>query len=362
MDLDDLGPAEETFPDPYQSHNDSPVRSTARKSNKSSKSLSKQASPFKSSKDNTDSVFKANKREDKSPFRSTAVNDSPFKSSSNKEKALFKSSERDSPFKASNKENTSPFKKSDNFSPFKAKTNDSSPFRAGDSPFKSTASRKPEKESSSSLFKASSLRSMSPVTDRSESRSVSKKKARKNKKDSRDSKKKESKKSDRKKKENDIFSSFGIQSVDDLFGQHSFSAKSVSDGDKSQVSDVISQVSEEIKTERVYRSVSYDDSATEVPSEIEEVRPSAQTYTDDFDSVSERIGYASDKGRSSASEVQTKYSGDETEESVTDYSDTETETRTYSRSVTDTQTYTDSRRDDKDDYSYTSYTEDFTRR
>lgn len=364
MDLDDLGPAQEvpSRPDTPRSSSDSPVRSSVRPSKQPGKSRENKqtdkGSPFRATEVKSESVFKSSdKHKDKSPFRASAANESPFKSSSSKQKSAYRDDQTDSPFKASNKENKSPFKKSEPeiSSPFKAK-GESSPFKSstgsslfkasgkGSSPFKSSSAGK-----SSSPFKASSVRSISPVTERSESKSVSRRKDKKTKK-SEKNKKKESKKT---KAKDDVFSSLGIQTVEDLLGQTSVSVREVSDyGDTSHVDEVPSEVSEEIKTERVYSSVRYDDSATEVASEIEEVKPSAPSYTDDFDSISEKIGYSSDRGRSSASEVRTKYSEDETVASYTEYSESET----------DTETYSDSRSRSQEDYSYTSYTEDFTKR
>lgn len=365
MDLDELGPTveEDLPPQPEtpvsRSDSPKPVRSTARKSERTNKKESKKKSsvksasetsikedkdrrsPFKAAKDReTTSVYKANKDRDRSPFKASPdINDSPFKASSNREK---------SPFKAHEKENKSPFRAAGTDSPFKAKK-DSSPFRASNegslfktseksgSPFKAGGSEKSERTRSSSPFK---------------SKEKSPKKSQKNKNRDRSKDRSKSKKN----AANDLFSSFGLQTVEDLMG-HSIK-ESEYDSVRSEVEEVQSDISDEIKTEKpgVYSySQRFDDTVTEIATEVDTTKPSAANYTEDFDSISEKIGYSSDRGRSSASEVKTKYSGEETVASFTEFSESDTE------SVVSESKYSEDEDDKTYSDSYSEYSEDFTK-
>lgn len=358
MDLDDLGPVEEDIPPRPEtplsrSDSPSPIRSTARKSKRDNKRASKSAqksasdksvnekqdnkSPFRASADNKSSGFKANKNRDDSPFKaSSAVNDSPFKASKDRDK---------SPFKASDQENRSPFRPSSTDSPFKAK-GDNAPFRAKSegslfksadktvSPFKAGGSKIQEKNRSSSPFKSKENSSQS----------------RKNK----DTTKKGS--NSKKTKTNDLFTSFGLQTVEDLFG-HSIK-ESEYESVRSEVEEINSEVSEEIKTEKpgAYSySQKFEDSVTEIATEYETTKKSEPVYTEDFDSISEKIGYSSAGGRSSASEVKTKYSGEDTVSSYTEYSKSET------ASLVSESKYTEDDEDKTYSESYSEYSEDFTK-
>ncbi|XP_053394111.1 serine/arginine repetitive matrix protein 1-like isoform X2 [Mercenaria mercenaria] len=367
MDLDDLGPADEDEM-PYRpetpisrSDSPSPVRSTARKTKKenkkgrgkksslkstsetSLKEKKEHGSPFRASADREASVFKASKDKEKSPFKASSnVNESPFKARSNR---------TESPFKAKDKENRSPFRAADTGSPFKAK-GESSPFRASNEGSLFKASDK-----SSSPFNAkSSDRSEKSEKSRSSSPFKSKGKTSKKaqKKKGRDRSKERSK--DKKNKGTDLFSSFGLQTIDDLMG-HSIK-ESEYDSVRSEVEEVQSEVSEEIRTEKpgAYSySQRFEDTETEIATDYDTTKPSAANYTEDFDSISEKIGYSSDKGRSSASEVRTKYSGDETVRSETEF------TESYTESVVSESKYTDDDEDKTYSDSYSEYSEDFTK-
>ncbi|KAH3697406.1 hypothetical protein DPMN_084907 [Dreissena polymorpha] len=343
MDLDELGPPiqEDLPPRPETplSHSDSTIRSTARKTTRSAGKLKTDKktinSPFKPSKSANDgsravsaSKSKGDKTE-KSLLRQVDSSQSPFKARTDGQKK----ERNESPFKA-NKENQSPLRSSNNVSPplFKAKSADS-PFRASnegsifrssvDSPFKSGGPKKSDKQ-------------------------VKKVHSKKGKEISKSSAKKpQSKKSSG----TDIFSAYGLQTVEDLLGEMSVKGSESEDVATTEVEEVASEISE-IKTEQPYRA-RYD-SATEIASEIDEVRPNVPTYTDDFDSISEKIGYSSERRYSSASEVKTRYSADETVASESEHT-SETDTETYTRS------YSDERSEDKYTEDYTSYTEDFTK-
>ncbi|KAL4230692.1 hypothetical protein ACF0H5_011068 [Mactra antiquata] len=357
MDLEDLGPSvEEELPQVNEtSRSDSPVRSTARKSTREDKKKSK-----KSSKSGTSSK---ERKDSSSPFKAKQDSESPFRAkSSDKAESVFKakSGKSDSPFKSSDGGNNSPFKAKggDKGSPFKSSTGgNQSPFHGGqtESPFKSKSAGSPFRASNEgSVFKSSEQTKEKASQKKSKSKVA--KKDKKGRKSDRSEKSVSSSKG-RKKQTNNLFSSFGIQSVDDLF-DHSVKVSEY-DSIKSEVDEVRSEVSEEIKTEKpgAYSySQRFEDSATEIPTEADVTKPS-NGYTEDFESISERVGYRSDTGRSSMSEVRTKYSGDETVASYTEFSD-ESETRSYiSESI-----YTDDDNDDRTySESYSENSEDFTK-
>ncbi|WAR24008.1 CS044-like protein [Mya arenaria] len=330
MDLDDLGPTVEEDlpprPETPLSRSDSPVRSTARKSSRSgakSPSQGKKKDKGKKSVEKDTSPFKASGKKDKSPFRANEPSQSPFKAN-----------DRDSPFKA-NMENKSPFRAAENASPFRARSDDS-PFRASNegSVFKSSHVENSPFKSGKSLKKG---KDRSEKSERSDGRSK-----KKGKKSEKSGKKKDSGKDD------DFFGTFNLQTVDDLLGHQSGKDSEYDDYVKSEIEEVPSEISE-IHTEHTKTNIRYDDSATEIPSEIEDVRPTVATYTDDFDSVSERIGYSSDRRYSSASEVKTRYSGEDSVASYTEYS-----------TESDTETYTETR-SKSEQSEYDSYSEDFTK-
>ncbi|XP_060594668.1 serine/arginine repetitive matrix protein 2-like isoform X2 [Ruditapes philippinarum] len=355
MDLDDLGPVDDaeplSRPDTPISRSDSPspVRSTARKTKKEKKGRGN-----KSTTKSTSETSLKGKKNNESPFRAKADKESSvFKASNDRDKSPFKASSggNDSPFKASNKRNESPFKAANNESPFKAKA-DSSPFRASNEGSLFKASNK-----SSSPFKArSSDRSDMSDTSRTsspvKSRGKSSKKAQKKKKRERSKERSKGKKASG----NDLFSSFGLQTIDDLMG-HSIK-ESEYDSVRSEVEEVNSEVSEEIRTEKpgAYSySQKFEDTETEIATDYETTKPSTVNYTEDFDSISEKIGYSSDRGRSSASEVRTKYSGDETVRSDSEFTESDTET------VISESKFTEDEDDKTYSESYSEYSEDFTK-
>ena len=119
-----------------------------------------------------------------------------------------------------------------------------------------------------------------------------------------------------------------------------------------------SEVSEEIKTEKtsVYSYAKDDDSASEVASEVGSVKQSGPSYTEDFESISEQIGVSTVREHRypSESEVKTRFSGDDTAvDDYTEFSESETET-----------VASDSHGSDRSErtYTYTSYTDDYSRR
>lgn len=244
MDLDELGPPiEEDLPprpDTPLSRSDSPIRSTARKTTTSAgKTKSEKKtydSPFKPSKaaSGDAKAISANKgkgdKTEKSPLRQVESSQSPFKARTDG----HKKERNESPFKA-NKENQSPFRSSNNVSPplFKAKAGDS-PFRASnegsifrssvDSPFKSGAAKKSDKQ----------VKKMQSKKGKEKSKSTAKKT--KSKKTS----------------GTDIFSAFGVQTVEDLLGEMSVKGSESEDVATTEVEEVASEISE-IRTEQPYR-------------------------------------------------------------------------------------------------------------
>ena len=404
MDLEDLGgvdsddqlpPAETVTP---TSDRDSPFRASVRKdtreekrknkdkhSKTASQDAGKESSPFRASTERNTSPFKAEvKTEEESPFKAkskgsvlkSSKSDSPSKANNKENQSPFKAGKREnqSPFKAGKTENQSVFNASDkreSQSPFAAKSkgtespflakSGSSPFRASNegSIFKSTESKSP--------FKVSS-RSPSPDKDRSSPLFKAKSssgKGTKKKQDKKSGKKKSKAKND---KSSDIFSALGIQTVEDLLVpvvKETESVITVMEVDD----DVRSEISEEIKTEKpsVYSySQRFDNSFTEIVSEVVDgTKYSAMpSYTEEFESISEKIGQSFDKGRSSASDIPTRYSGEESvlDESEFDDSD-DSRTRTGSRSDTELKTrgYND-RSASEDESTYTEDYEDYSKR
>ena len=388
MDLDDLAPADE--PAPLKTRDESPFRPSARSSEKENQKPRKSA--LKSSKDiavkdypklDTKSPFRASDNVEKSPFKSSkdSRDSSPFKSKQSVEDSPFKAKTNDSPFKSKNRNEPSPFAAKSETSPFKAK--------AADSPFKAKRESSPFKANEGSVFK-SSARSSSPFKasdrdrsetgspfkasdrDRSETSSPFKpKKEKSGRKSPFKSKEKESKRSKKKKIEsqrkkkskkekNDIFASLGIQTVEDLLGDTlNVGGDSVKVSEFESVASDLerdrSEVSEEIKTEKpsVYSYTRDEDFASEVASEVGSVKQSGPSYTEDFDSISEQIGVSTVQERryTSVSEVKTRYSADDT--AVDDYTE-------FSES--DTETVTSGSERSERTYTYTSYTDDYSRR
>lgn len=369
MDLEDLAPAivDElpTLQNSAPSLEPSPTKSKERKSRtkereeKKSKISDKDRSDLSAKKVST-SPFKAAKsgpsssKTEKSPFKSSQK-ESPFKAKSDRNKSPFKAEESSLPVKAANKENVSPFKSaSDRDSPFKAKT-ESSPFKANDG----GSSIFSAKKDFSSPFRSSSAKNKDD-SDRDSSPFKPGKRSETKVKSGKSSKKSNKKSSKTRSKPSDVFSSFGIQTIEDLLGPSV--KESEYESVVSEVDEVRTDVSDEIRTEKpsIYSySQKFDD--TEIETEVEASKPAA-TYTDEFESISEKIGVPSDHGRStSLSEVKTRYSGDETGQDDTEYSESDTETMTQSRTRSLTPDSEEESRTRSDTYSYTSYTEDFTK-
>lgn len=164
-------------------------------------------------------------------------------------------------------------------------------------------------------------------------------------------KKKEKKQVKEKKKEkkDDIFSSLGIHTIEELLGD-------VQDLEepRSEVSEIkTASESEEIKTERsdqVLGANKLKESRSEVVSEIKTRSSTPRySYSEDFDSsISERIGESSKHSKiKSVSEIRTRYSDEETDLSDSIVSQSESEvtesksTATSDRTITDSYTYSD---------------------
>ncbi|KAL3869783.1 hypothetical protein ACJMK2_042420 [Sinanodonta woodiana] len=348
MDLDELGPVAEDLDPP-----------STRKSRKDQAVSSKSGKTKKGLKDKSNAI-------DTSPFKSSQkTSGSPFKKSESKYPSSSKGSEKPSETK---QDSSSPNKKSRAESPslFKASGKTGvSPFRASEpmaagSIFK--AASKPE----DSVFKA---RSSSPHKAIEKSRSTYAKDAEKKKtpdspiKSSLKNKdhslselsdhREKKKKTVEFKKDDDFFSAFGLQTIEDLLGP----AISKKDKDEESVASEVSEAkydfTEEIKTEMsekvpVFGSKFHAvDSASEVASEVESRRTS---YSEDFESISERIGVSSriDKTKS-ASEIETHYTGEATGGDYTEEFDSDTESvatvsrtsETSERTITDSYSYSD---------------------
>lgn len=344
LDMDELGPVDEEIP-PHPgtqiSKNVSPIRSTARSSQrpenmKAIKSALKSPSKTAGKKPTNQSSLLNTKNEtgkgtSQSPFKATSGSlNSPFKAGSSNN-FLFKAEDNGSPFKANNESR----------SLFKADFNSSVKEKVVDSI---------HSNNEQSIFKAA-LNTCSPFQAvRSDKRDKTQKKKSKKSKSM-----KQANKTDVSKKNaaQDLFSSLGIHTIEDLQDQQS-ARESEYESVYSEIEEIKSNISEEIKTENqgaFSYSQKFEDSRTEIVSEIDEPKQTAPSCTDD--SISEKIGYSSDKGKSSASEVRTKYS--DTASSMTEISESDTESDDVSSKTKDSdqdKTYSES---------YTSYTEDFTK-
>lgn len=162
---------------------------------------------------------------------------------------------------------------------------------------------------------------------------------------------KRSSKKSKEKKESDLFSSFGLHTVDELMG---LDAKESSE-DASVIRDISEILTE--KHETVFRAKrSVNDSVPDVNLDAtDDVIDVKDSYSEEFDSITEKIGQDSSVAES-LSEVVTKYSDDEEEESkadaVNEYSedfasDSESRADSYSDSYTshsDSKTYSYSQR------------------
>lgn len=176
------------------------------------------------------------------------------------------------------------------------------------------------------------------------------------------------KKKEKKKKttfNDDILSSFGLQTVDDLLG----GMPSSRDDEPVSVASEISEVrtkseSDEIHTEKPEQQniPVFGRKPANDPFSVSEIRTQAtnssrRRYSDDFeDSISEKIGVSTKVSKmKSVSEIKTRYSGDDT---VDDYSesfasDTESIATVSKTSQTSEKTLDDSRTADSESYSYT---------
>ncbi|KAK3580968.1 hypothetical protein CHS0354_006995 [Potamilus streckersoni] len=349
MDLDELGPVTEDPPSTRKSRKDQAVSSKSTKTKKGlkDKTTAIDTSPFKSSQRTSGSPFK--KSESKSPSslkgREKPTKSKQYSSSPNKKSR----EESPSSFKASGKTGVSPFRASEPViaeSPFKATS------KTEDSVFKATAR-------SSSPFKALEKGRSTNVKDVEKKKTPDSpiKSSLKNKDQSlselSDHRQKKKKKTVEFKKDDDFFSALGLQTVEDLLGP----AISKKDKDEESVASEVSEAkydfTEEIKTEmsekvpvfgNKFRAV---DSASEVASEVESWKTS---YSEDFESISEKIGASSriDKTKS-ASEIETHYTGEETGGEYTEEFDSDTESvatvsrtsETSEKTITDSYSYSD---------------------
>lgn len=234
-------------------------------------------------------------------------------------------------------------------------------------------------DSSEDAFKHINLmdaNSLEPMLMESRPKTPDKKKESRKTKDSpKHTKSKESKKAKIKKKKDkkkkttfndDIFSSFGLQTVDDLLG----GIPSSKDDEPASVASEISEVkteSDEIHTEKAHdrhqqnlpvfgrKPVNDPFSVSEIRTQV--TNSSRRHYSDDFDdSISERIGVSTKASKiKTVSEIKTRYSGDDTFDDYSESFDSDTESiATVSKtSQTSEKTLDDSRTADTESYSYT---------
>ncbi|XP_060082195.1 uncharacterized protein C19orf44 homolog [Ylistrum balloti] len=213
------------------------------------------------------------------------------------------------------------------------------------------------------VFETKSRKATKSPVQRKSTKSPVERKSRETAKTTRKQQKEASKKPKKEKKKSDLFSSFGLHTVEELLGA----------GEVSESRDI----SEEIRTESSHSEIHTEkdepfvfgqrakpepESVTEIISEIKTREYSTQkkdSYSEDFEpSISERIGMSSKSHRlKSGSEIRTRYSSDGTADDYTEEFASDTESiATISRTSAgppSEMTISDSYTDRSESYSYT---------